>query len=126
MSLGEGDREIEMPTNRLTKLAPSPTPEPRTPTARIRPEVGQPNSAVLADIQSLTIVTEDDYHDADLLLVRIRQARKLVKSKTADMFTAAKTAYQTVKDFIDELDDPLEEGEKAVKGKMAEWQRKDR
>lgn len=83
-------------------------------------------AAVLIEISTLTVASNEDYADADLLLARVRQARKLVADKTEPIISPIYQGLQALYAFRRELDKPLENAEKAVKAKMAGWQESER
>lgn len=97
---------------------------PIDPTALICREAVTKNSDVIAAIHSITITSPDDYSAADLLLVRIRQARKWVKSIIDPIKKPQKQALDATQALFHELDDPLSIGETEVKLQMAIWQKK--
>lgn len=108
----------------MTTTKPKPSVPVSTDVSLIRREITTKNTDVIDAIKSIVIASPDDYSAADILLVRIRAARKLVKDKIDPIKLPQKAALDATQALLHELDDPLAEGETAVKLKMAEWQRK--
>ena len=104
----------------------------QTAIARVRPIATASLSPVVAEAKALTIVTEDDYHNADAVLFRIRQAIKKVESYIDPIKKPINEAKKALMDLEHALLDPLnskadsrkgtEDGaEEIVKKKMAIW-----
>lgn len=89
----------------------------------IRREIGVKTRDVIEDIDSLTIRSEGDYGVADIILVRVRAARKFIKSKIDPIKIPQREALDATMALFHEMDDPLAAGEKKIKEKMGEWQK---
>lgn len=114
-------------THALTP-APPPPPNPMAVmTGEVSRAVSLTTSPIVAEITALTIVTTTDYHSADLLLVRIRQAKKIAEAifaeKLGDVLESTRNALNGLYAVRREVTEaPFENAEKVIKGKMAEWQ----
>lgn len=75
-----------------------------------------------AEAAALVISDATSYHSAGLILFKIRQARALVKSKIDPLKLPINEAHKQIMKLEHELDDPLANAERAVKGKMAAFQ----
>ncbi len=100
-----------------------------TAVATMNDRISTRTSAIVTSISTLTITDAVDYADADLLLVRIRQSKKLAEQIFDEevgtpilepMRLALNSLYALRKKMTET---PFEAAERTVKGKMAEWQK---
>lgn len=91
---------------------------------------GQSQHAVLAEAQAVTITSPDSYQAADIVLVKIRTARKnvsaIIEEKVGQIIKPIRKGldqlYAVQRELTRDLDGPLEQAEKTVKARMANWQ----
>jgi hypothetical protein len=123
--------EIRMPKSQTEIKTVTPTPiDLATIQASIPDGVPQRTLTLISAARALTITTEDDYLEADLSLVRVRNARSGIATMLAEKVdsiikpirTGLDKLYKARRDIVADLDTPLEQAERIIKSKMADYQ----
>ena len=96
-------------------------PIPATEVARVRQEAAALSSPVLNTVKAISITNQATYDSADSALDVIRKTRKAVADKFGIIISPLYQSLQLLYKWREEVDQPLEQGEKFVKTKMAEW-----
>ena len=101
------------------------------PALAVRKSIGAKTATIVSEINALAIVTKEDYGDADLLLGRIRQAKKQAAAMFDEkigvpvlepMRLSLAALYALRKELTET---PFDAAEGQVKGKMGEWKREE-
>jgi len=123
-----------MPSSNQTVTATNTKPtvyDQRTAELAVRQSVNAKTATVVDEITALTITDRTTYGDADLLLGRIRQAKRqateIFEEKLGGILKRTYDNLQELYVLRKELTEtPFANAEAAVKSKMSEWQEQDR
>jgi len=84
-------------------------------------KVKQEVTPVLYQAQAFEVTTDSNYEDGGKLLVAIRAMRKRVKQEIGPAVKQAHQAWKEVKALENKFDKPLDQAERQVKAKLADY-----